>query len=231
MQLGITNHLRRKELNTAEQTVLSVAIRILLWRIEGRSFQQIVAYRYMYIAQIDTQRELEDLLKYENITTKEYNSRMKEIVLKYSQTANSLPKSSLIQNDLFGKFINKKYIAAKLPAFDYDILVYDTYDYLDQVISLSLSNPLSAAFQIYYEKTNDPRALTMSNYIKYGTNDSKEILLMRYGFEFEDIDWLKDYVQHIDENEIIFKSQISDLTGPQIKTIERYIHNSEGSNN
>ena len=44
----------------------------------------------------------------------------------------------------------------------------------------------------------------MSNYIKYGTNDNTEIWLMKYGFDFEDIEWIKQYVENIDENEIVF---------------------------
>ncbi len=57
---------------------------------------------------------------------------------------------------------------------------------------------------MYYDKTQDSRALAMINYLKYGTNNSKEIMLLRYGFDFEELDWLAPCVKSIDENEIIF---------------------------
>lgn len=216
-------HLRRNELNSAEQAVLSVAIRILLWKIEGRSFQQIVEFRYMYITQINEQRKLEKQLEGNEITKKEYNKAMNALTLTYSQTAHSLPKSTLVANDLFGKRINNQYYRGKLSEFDYDLLVYDTNDYLDDVISFSLSNPLSAAFQLHYGKTKSPKALMMANYIKYGTNDYTEIMLIRYGFEFEDIEWIKEYIVAIDENEIKFSTAISELDEYKFKIIERYI--------
>lgn len=216
-------HLRRNQLNEAEQSVLSVAIRILLWKIEGRSFQQIVQFRYMYITEAKKRKILEKKYKNGEISHKSYNKFLKSIELRYSQTAHTLPKYNLVKNDLFGKYINNKYYKGKLSDFDYDLLVYDTNDYLDDVISFSLSNPLSAAFQMYYEKTNDKRALMMTNYIRYGTNNPKEILLLRYGFEFEDIEWLANYIVSIDENEIIFSEDISELNKEQYDIIKRYV--------
>ncbi len=107
---------------------------------------------------------------------------------------------------------------------DYDILIWDTYDYLDKVISWALSDPLSATFILYHQKTNDERALAMANYIKYGTNDENEIWLIKYGFDFEDIEWLIPYIDTVDENEIVFKSSISELPDYKQKLIERYVN-------
>lgn len=216
-------HLRRNQLNEAEQAVLSVAIRILLWKIEGRSFQQIVQFRYRYITKA---KEREILKKrYENgeISSKEYNKLKNDITLQYSQTAQALPKANLLKNDLFGIRDKNQYHRGKLSDFDYDLLVYDTNDYLDDVISFSLCNPLSAAFQLYYEKTEDNRALMMTNYIRYGTNNQKEIMLLRYGFEFEDIEWLSKYVVDINEDEIIFADSIQELEEDKLYIIQRYI--------
>ena len=64
----------------------------------------------------------------------------------------------------------------------------------------------------------------MSNYIKYGTNDNTEIWLMKYGFDFEDIEWIKQYVENIDENEIVFNSKISELPDSKMELIERYVY-------
>ena len=87
-----------------------------------------------------------------------------------------------------------------------------------------MSNPISAAFKIYYEQTKIQKALALSNYVRYGTNDTQEILLLKYGFNFEDIEWLKDYITKIDENEIVFNNKISDLEPLKYEVIQRYIY-------
>ena len=66
--------------------------------------------------------------------------------------------------------------------FDYDSLVYDTYDYIDKVVELSLKGPFTTAFKVYYDLTQDVRAKKMISYLKYGTIDERTILLKKYGF-------------------------------------------------
>lgn len=131
--------------------------------------------------------------------------------------AQTIPNKSVGYFPLYG-------FQAKLNNFDYGLLVYDTYDYIDKVISLSLSNPISAAFKIYYEQTKKQKVLVLSNYVRYGTNGKQEILLLRYGFSFEDVEWLKNYIIKIDENEIIFNDKISDLEPAKYEVIQRYIY-------
>ena len=211
-------HLRRNDLTEAEQSVLSVALRILLWRVQGRSFSQIVAFRYNYITDDERRNDLKKQLKEEVISEKEYRKQIASIKLKYSQVPTDLPNAKAFQKSLFDKNATYK-------DFDYDSLVYDTYEYLDTVLSFSLSNPLSAAFQIYYDKTNDYRALSMINCLKYGTNDSKEIMLLRYGFEFEELEWLVPCVSFIDDNEIIFNEEaVQKLELEKRKIINRYYY-------
>ena len=62
----------------------------------------------------------------------------------------------------------------------------------------------------------------MSNYIRYGTNDSQEIWLLKYGFTFEDIEWLKPNIESIDQNQIVFKKNLSKLTPEQLEIVDRY---------
>ena len=62
----------------------------------------------------------------------------------------------------------------------------------------------------------------MCNYIRYGTDDPKEIMLLRYGFEFEDFVWIKDAIHHIDEDEIIFVD-VNALTSEQQERIQKFI--------
>jgi len=193
-------HLRRNDLSEAEQSILSVALRILLWRVQGRSFSQIVAFRYNYITDDERRNNLKRQLKEKLISEKEYHKQILSTKLKYSQIPSELPNANAFKQSLFDENSTFK-------DFDYDKLVYDTYEYLDTVLSFSLSNPISAAFQIYYDKTKDTRALSMINYLKYGTNDYKEIMLLRYGFDFEELDWLSPCVNNIDENEIVFDNE------------------------
>ena len=108
--------------------------------------------------------------------------------------------------------------------FNYDLVVYDTYDFLDKVISFSLSDIFVAAFDQFYIRTNDFRAKDMVNYFRYGTNDNDEIWLMRYGFSIEEAGLIKKFVSQIDENEILFSASIHEQQNESIKKIvERYL--------
>ena len=62
----------------------------------------------------------------------------------------------------------------------------------------------------------------MCNYLRYGTNDEKEIWLLKYGFTFEDMEWLKDLVLFVDEKQIIFAPEISNLEPSKRDLIRRY---------
>lgn len=210
-------HLRRNSLETNEERILSASLPILLWRIQGRSFKQIVANRFLYIIRNKETSTLKKQLENNEITLEKYNETINKMELIKTPQAQTIPNKSVGYFPLYG-------FKAKLSDFDYDLLVYDTYDYIDKVISLSLSNPISAAFKIYYEQTKIQKALALSNYVRYGTNDTQEILLLKYGFNFEDIEWLKDYITKIDENEIVFNNKISDLEPLKYEVIQRYIY-------
>ena len=211
-------HLKRTEISSNEERILSACLPILLWRIQGRSFRQIVAFRYLYITKYKERSSMKKRFENGELSLEEYRKSEANIKLIPTPQAVPLPDKKATYHPLYDSF------EAKFKDFDYDLLVYDTYDYIDKVISLSLSNPISAAFQIYYQKTRNPKALTLSNYIRYGTNDRNEILLLRYGFNFEDIEWLKDYIININEDEIIFNEKISELSPEKYKTIKRYIY-------
>lgn len=180
--------------------------------MQGRSFSQIVAFRYNYITDDERRNDLKRQLKDNQISEKDYRKQIACTKLKYSQIPSELPNAKAFKRSLFDRNETFK-------DFDYDRLVYDTYEYLDTVLSFSLSNPISATFQIYYDKTQDTRALAMINYLKYGTNDSKEIMLLRYGFDFEELEWLTSCVSFIDENEIIFNEESIE----QLKTYQKDI--------
>lgn len=211
-----SNHLRRTKLNKAEAAVLSAAIPIMLWHIQGKSFSEIVSLRYSFLSEKDKQRRIFSKLKKGEINADEAEREIKKIKIRYSPIAASIPNSKLVGASLFGDYESVNNI-------DYDIIIYDTYDYLDKVISLSMSDPISAALELYFEKTKDIRAVFLQNYLKYGTNDDTEIWLIKYGFSFEDIEWLKEHIQNIDSTKIDFKPTIVGLSIEQKELISRYM--------
>ena len=101
---------------------------------------------------------------------------------------------------------------------------YDTYDYLDKLIGFKLSDIFYAIFYQYYEATSDERALRLAKYFKYGTDKEREIWMLRYGFSFEEIEWVSECVDSIDETEIKFNDKINALDDAQLKSIEQYVH-------
>lgn len=99
-----------------------------------------------------------------------------------------------------------------------------TYDYLDKLIGFKLSDIFYAIFYQYYEATSDERALRLAKYFKYGTDKEREIWMLRYGFSFEEIEWVSECVDSIDETEIKFNDKINALDDAQLKSIEQYVH-------
>lgn len=210
------SHLRRPELKMGEMSVLSTSIPILLWRAQGKSFREIVSLRHAYLTDKDRQMKIASKLKKMEITKLEAEQETNDIDIKYSNIAHQLPDISAPKVSLFPA-------NTSISEFNYDKLVYDTYDYLDKVISLCLSDPLTAAFNKYYIKTGDERALVMGNYIKYGTNNEIEIWLSKYGFGFEEIEWIIPYIKSIDKNQIVFTDNIGELPPQKLEIIKRYL--------
>lgn len=201
---GATNKLRRdqakhllkkiygaslgRELQPGENNVFNQAIDIFFHVAQGRSFSEIVGIRYKFIAARDDKFETS---------------------ARFSQPAKKLPNSSLVNRySIFKDGTPKEQVS-------YDSIIYDTYDYLDQVLSFSLSDTLIAAFEIYNESQNDKRAEDIIELLRYGTNNKLHILLMRYGFPPEVVGDIAAYIDSIDEAGIIFS--------PTIRTAPKFI--------
>ncbi len=160
-----------------EGAVFNTAISIFFLAIQGYSFREIAGLRYSRISKRDE------------------GSNGSAV---FSQPANKLPDSKLKRTfSLFN---------VDMPARNvrFDAIIYDTYDYLDTVISFSLVEVFSAAFKIYLEHTGDDRAVQAIELLRYGTNDSQNVLLMRYGFPPEDVPEIAQYVESISELNIEF---------------------------
>lgn len=208
-------HLRRDNITKAEASVLSAAIPILLWHIQGKAFSEIVSLRHAFLSEKDKRRAITSMLKQGKITAKEAKKEISKIEIRYSPLPSPLPNSSLKAAPLFPRGLS-------VDQFDYDIVVYDTYDYLDKVISLSLVDPLCAALELYSVKNDDTRAISLKNYIRFGTDEDVEIWLLRYGFGHEDIQWIKEHVSNIDMKKIVFKKTIFELPQEKISVVSRY---------
>ncbi|PLX69991.1 MAG: helicase [Denitrovibrio sp.] len=209
------SHLRRTEITRYEKEVLSASIPVLLWRIQGKSFKEIISLRLYYLARKQDEKEIIRKVKNGEIKNTEGEKEINKLMVRRSPRAFPLPNSQLISFNLFPR--------TKIKDIDYDTLVYDTYDYLDKVVSLSIADPICGALIKYYEKYKDNRALAMKNFVRYRTDDTKEIWLIRYGFGFDDIEWIKHYVDDIDENKIQFNYSVKELSKEQYKVISRYI--------
>lgn len=131
------------------------------------------------------------------------------------QPAAKIPDSKLI--NAYSMFSGKQ---AK--DVSYDRIVFDTYDYLDTVISFSLADAFMGAFRVYYTNFEDDNALKMINLLKYGTINSVHILLLRYGFSVEDIEEVEKYIDLINEEEIKFKN-IEKISGEFLNKINWYL--------
>ncbi|WP_243739214.1 DEAD/DEAH box helicase [Flavobacterium sp. 245] len=212
-------HLRRQDLTLGEKNVLSTSIPVLLWLIQGKSFAEIISLRYAFLSEKDFRRKTRSLLLKKEITLKEYRKFLNEKKVRYSCIANTLPDINFRRGvPLFSSNTH-------LENIDFDKVVYDTYDYIDKVLSLSIRDPVSSVFILYFQKTMDQRGIILSNYIKYGTNDDTEIWMLKYGFTFDEMDELKKHIFKIDATEIQFKESVSEyiLNEDNYKLIERYL--------
>lgn len=197
-----------RELVVAEKAVLSSAIKIMIWKVYGKTFHLICQYRYSYASRVTERRKL---YKQGNFDAAN-NLKAKYLVGYHDIPDKNLTPYPLISSNMLAKDV------------DYDLIVYDTYDYLDKLIGFKLSDIFYATFHQYYEKTKDENALRLAKYFKYGTDKEREIWMLRYGLTFEDIEWVADCIDSIDESEIVFNNKLFELNESQLKIIEQYIY-------
>lgn len=186
-----------RNLNDAEGDVLNTAIKIMLWRIYGKTFKQICWFRYSHTI---------------NSHSKDGNVRAN-----YITGFHELPNKKLARYPLYGS-------SDLIKNVDYDRIVYDTYDYIDKLIGFKLQDKFYASFVKYFESERDLRAKKLANYLKFGTDDKKEIWMLRYGLTFEDIEVLSPHIETINSEEIIFKNSIYDVPLELKQSVVRYLN-------
>lgn len=140
-------YLNGRKLSDGEESVLNTAIKILIWKVHCKTFKDICWRRYAYAACVPERRILE-------------RQSRKQVVLlnaRFIRGYDDLPNINLHNYSLYAK-------GTKAKDVDYDRIVFDTYDYLDKLISFKLSDIFYAIFYQYYEKTTDERALRLAKY-------------------------------------------------------------------
>ncbi|WP_281232504.1 DEAD/DEAH box helicase [Flavobacterium gelatinilyticum] len=186
-----------RDLNDAEGDVLSTAIKIMLWRIYGKTFKQICWFRYSHAINS--------------------HSIIKSGRANYITGFHELPNKKLSRYPLYGA-------SDLIKDVDYDRIVYDTYDYIDKLIGFKLQDKFYASFIKYFESEKDLRAKKLANYVKFGTDNKKEIWMLRYGLTFEDIEILNPHVESIDSEEIVFKNSINEVPLELKQSVIRYLN-------
>lgn len=200
-----SNYLGR-ELQLGEKAILTTAFYIMIWRIQGRTFSTICHSKYAFLSRESERSKLDRL-----------GQSTDQILARFTQKYAELPNNNLCSPiSLFPRGLKAKDV-------DYDIITYDTYDYLDKLIGLYLSDIFYAAFIKYNERYPDDRAIKMANLIKYGTYNTKYIWMLRYGMSFEDIELLKDYIESIDERGIVVTQEFANLPQKVKGCIDRFI--------
>ncbi len=194
-----------RELVAAEQAVISNAVKIMMWQIYGKTFSQICQRRYSYVSKLAERRQL--------IREGKGDS---EVKVRFMMEYRDIPNRNLNKIPMYLETTLARDV-------DYDRIICDTYDYLDKLVGFKLNDVFYAAFRKYYLLTNDNRAAQMCNYVKYGTNNQKDIWLIRYGLTFEDIEIVGKYIKSIDETGIVFDASIYELHEDQLSCVQRFL--------
>ena len=185
-------YLGGRELTIAEKNILNQAIKIMMWRVFKKTFKLICQYRYDYAS------------RKKERTSSENAEEISKLKANFLRGYADIPDKSLQNFSLLGN------TPAEL--VDYDLIIYDTYDYLDKLIGFKLSDIYYAIFHQYYQSSQDERALRLAKYIRFGTDTESEIWMLKYGLTFEDIEWASSCIDSIDEKEIVFNDKYYELT-------------------
>lgn len=201
----------QRELVAGEKCVLDTSIKILLWQIQCKTFKDICFYRYSYATNLQERKDMAKRMDVDLATV----TKMVKFKPKFMMPFNDIPNKELKAYSLFDQDCSVNDI-------DYDLIVFDTYDYLDKIIGFKLTDIYYASVDNYYKSTLDTRAKKLARLIKYGTDDEKEIWMKRYGFSFEEIEWLDSCVEKVSQEEIVFNNNVYNLTEEQLLRIRRF---------
>ena len=196
-----------RSLGDGEKNVFEIAIKLMLIRLFFHAtFKQLCRWRYNKASRLEERKQIEK------------NGQKPDRLLSAFITGYSdLPKKDLHVFSIFPKGTKAKDVS-------YDAILYDTYDFLDKLIDFKLGELFYATFMSYYEKNQDERAERFSKLLRYGTDNSRHIWMIRYGMEFEDIEKLDAHIRSIDANGIDFYDSINEVSEKDKEVIKRYMN-------
>jgi hypothetical protein len=187
-----------------EQSIIRTAVYIMLLRFSGATFKQVCKARYDYIAKVKQRRKAERNGIY-------FRSKAN-----FSNRYQDIPNSKIYNAPLYS-FNNS------VEEVDYDIVMYDTYDFIDKLIGFKLSDIFYAAFYTYYQRHGSQMALLGAKFVKYGTANDRYIMMQRYGLDFQDIKNLDAYIDQIDEHCVTVSERFYGLPNDMKKPLLRFL--------
>lgn len=190
-----------------EKNVFETAVRLMLIRLLYRAtFKQLCRWRYSHASKLMERRQRE-----------KRGLKSEQLPSAFITGFSDLPKKNL---RVFSLFPN----GTKAKDVSYDAILYDTYDFFDKLIDFKLGELFFATFMSYAENVQDERAERFSKLLRYGTDDSRYIWMIRYGMEFEDIEKLDAHIRSIDADGIVFFDSIYDLPEKDKEVVKRYLN-------
>lgn len=130
--------------------------------------------------------------------------------------ADSLPNMTRIVINVFDENPNEK-------AY-YDLVVYDTYEYIDKVVNICIKDVIIAAVLKTKNNNSNSRLESFFKYLQYYSNDNNEIALFKYGFDEDEIDEIIPHVYMASSECILFKKSIETVDSELYKKVKRYIY-------
>ena len=194
-----------RQLGDGEGNVLDTAIKIMLWKVHGKTFKNICWYRYSHASKSNERASLE-----------KFGSNTNQITANFITGYHPIPDKNHNVYSLFPP-------GTRAVDVDYDLIMTDTYDFIDKLISFKLTDVFYASFIKYFQKENDPRAEKLAKFIKYGTDNERHIWMLRYGMSFEEIEKLEPHILSINAEEITFKESILEVPKEERESIERFV--------
>ncbi len=194
-----------RSLGDGEGNVLDTSIKIMLWKVHGKTFKNICWYRYSHASKTNERANLEKFGRNTNQLTANFITGYHPIPDKNHNVYSLFPQGT------------------RAVDVDYDLIMTDTYDFIDKLISFKLTDVFYASLIKYFQKKNDARAEKLAKFIKFGTDNERHIWMLRYGMSFEDIEKLETHIISINAEEIVFKESILEVPKEDRESIERFI--------
>ena len=195
----------QRELTSAEFYVLREAIDIMLFKIFGNTFKKICWMRYNKASRLIDRRRFAKM------------GRPYEMPARFTVGYKEIPNRNMINFPLFPK-------DTKAEDVSYDIIIYDTYDYLDKLVNFRLADIYYASAMDYYILNHDEDMKKIALLVRFGTFNERHIWMLRYGLSFEDIEILDSCIDSIDETGIVFNDSIAGIDAETRFIVERYIN-------